>query len=51
MHETSGEGTTGVDDQYAQAYFAEVGAEIMGASNGDEGPAGKDIAEWQWLAS
>ena len=31
MHETSGEGTTGVDDQYAQAYFAEVGAEIMGA--------------------
>jgi dihydrofolate reductase len=31
LHETSGEGTTGVDDQYAQAYFAEVGAEIMGA--------------------
>jgi len=31
MQETSGEGTTGVDDQYAQAYFAEVGAEIMGA--------------------
>jgi dihydrofolate reductase len=31
MHETSGEGTTGVDDRYAQAYFAEVGAEIMGA--------------------
>ena len=31
MQETSGEGTTGVDDRYAQAYFAEVGAEIMGA--------------------
>ncbi len=31
LHETSGEGTTGVDDQYAQAYFAELGAEIMGA--------------------
>jgi len=31
VHDTSGEGTTGVDDDYAQAYFAEVGAEIMGA--------------------
>ncbi|WP_227984456.1 dihydrofolate reductase family protein [Nocardia spumae] len=31
LHDTSGEGTTGVDDRYAQAYFAEVGAEIMGA--------------------
>lgn len=31
MHDTSGEGTTGVDDDYAKAYFAEVGAEIMGA--------------------
>lgn len=31
LHDTSGEGTTGVDDAYAQAYFAEVGAEIMGA--------------------
>ena len=31
LQETSGEGTTGVDDEYAQAYFAEVGAEIMGA--------------------
>ena len=31
FHDTSGEGTTGVDDDYAQAYFAEVGAEIMGA--------------------
>jgi dihydrofolate reductase len=31
MGDTSGEGTTGVDDEYAQAYFAEVGAEIMGA--------------------
>ena len=31
LHDTSGEGTTGVDDAYAQTYFAEVGAEIMGA--------------------
>ncbi|MGA7205990.1 MAG: dihydrofolate reductase family protein [Specibacter sp.] len=31
LHDESGEGTTGVDDRYAQAYFAEVGAEIMGA--------------------
>jgi dihydrofolate reductase len=31
LQDTSGEGTTGVDDRYAQAYFAELGAEIMGA--------------------
>lgn len=31
MHDTSGEGTTGVDDRYAAAYFEGVGAEIMGA--------------------
>lgn len=31
LHDTSGEGTTGIDDAYATAYFAEVGAEIMGA--------------------
>ena len=31
LHDTSGEGTTGVDDRYAEAYFDEVGAEIMGA--------------------
>lgn len=31
LHDTSGEGTTGVDDKYAEAYFAEMGAEIMGA--------------------
>ena len=31
LHDGSGEGTTGVDDKYAQAYFAELGAEIMGA--------------------
>lgn len=31
LHDTSGEGTTGVDDAYATAYFEEVGAEIMGA--------------------
>ena len=31
LKDTSGAGTTGVDDAYAQAYFAAVGAEIMGA--------------------
>lgn len=31
LHDTSGEGTTGVDDKYAVAYFDELGAEIMGA--------------------
>lgn len=31
LHETTGEGTTGVDDRYATAYFEGIGAEIMGA--------------------
>lgn len=31
FHDTSGEGTTGVDDRYAAAYFEGIGAEIMGA--------------------
>lgn len=31
LHDMSGEGTAGVDDRYAEAYFAELGAEIMGA--------------------
>jgi dihydrofolate reductase len=31
LGDTSGAGTTGVDDAYAEAYFADVGAEIMGA--------------------
>ncbi len=31
LHDTSGEGTTGVDDSYGAAYFDNVGAEIMGA--------------------
>ena len=31
LHDTSGAGTTGVDERYAAAYFEEVGAEIMGA--------------------
>jgi dihydrofolate reductase len=31
LHDTSGEGTTGVDDRYASAYFEGIGAEIMGA--------------------
>jgi dihydrofolate reductase len=30
--DTSGSGTTGVDDAYAAAFFERVGAEIMGAS-------------------
>ena len=32
LHDDSGEGTTGVDDRYARAYFEGVGAEIMGAA-------------------
>lgn len=31
LHDTTGQGTTGVDDKYAEEYFADVGAEIMGA--------------------
>jgi dihydrofolate reductase len=31
LHDKSGEGTTGVDDRYAAAYFEGIGAEIMGA--------------------
>lgn len=31
FHDPSGEGTSGVDDSYAAAYFEGVGAEIMGA--------------------
>lgn len=31
LHDESGEGTTGVDDAYAQRYFEAVSAEIMGA--------------------
>jgi len=31
LHDTSGAGTTGVDDRYAAAYFAGGTAEIMGA--------------------
>ncbi|MFQ4149376.1 dihydrofolate reductase family protein [Arthrobacter sp. LAPM80] len=31
LHDASGDGTSGVDESYAQGYFAEVGAEIMGA--------------------
>jgi len=31
LHDPSGEGTTGVDDAYARAYFDGIGAEIMGA--------------------
>lgn len=31
LHDDTGAGTTGVDDEYAQRYFADLGAEIMGA--------------------
>lgn len=31
LHDTSGEGTTEVDDKYASAYFEGIGAGIMGA--------------------
>ena len=31
FHDTSGKGTTGVDDKYAREYFDNIGAEIMGA--------------------
>ncbi|WP_297083501.1 dihydrofolate reductase family protein [uncultured Demequina sp.] len=31
LHDSSGEGTTGVDDAYAARYFENLGAEIMGA--------------------
>jgi dihydrofolate reductase len=31
FHDTSGAGTTGIDDKYAAAYFEGIGAEIMGA--------------------
>lgn len=31
FHDTSGAGTTGVDEKYAAAYFEGIGAEIMGA--------------------
>ncbi|MCQ1957549.1 dihydrofolate reductase family protein [Arthrobacter sp. zg-Y826] len=32
LHDESGEGTTGVDDRYAERYFEDIGAEIMGAA-------------------
>jgi len=31
LKDTSGKGTTGMDDEYAKDYFANIGAEIMGA--------------------
>ena len=31
LHDHSGKGTTGVDDEYAARYFSGIGAEIMGA--------------------
>lgn len=46
LHDTAGDGTTGVDDAYAKAYFAEVGAEIMGAGMFGLHNFGDD-PEWQ----
>lgn len=46
LHDTSGAGTTGVDDRYAEAYFAEVGAEIMGAGMFGLHDAGDD-PDWR----
>ena len=31
LHDATGEGTTGVDDRYAEAYFEGIASEIMGA--------------------
>lgn len=31
LHDETGEGTTGVDDQFAAGYFDNIGAEVMGA--------------------
>ena len=31
FHDTTGAGTTGLDDDYAKAYFVGIGAEVMGA--------------------
>ncbi|MCQ1957537.1 hypothetical protein NNX39_13625 [Arthrobacter sp. zg-Y826] len=46
MQDESGEGTTGVDDRYAQRYFEDTGAEIMGA--GLSGlHANPDDADWR----
>ncbi|MCC3274549.1 dihydrofolate reductase family protein [Arthrobacter sp. zg-Y20] len=46
LQDQSGEGTTGVDDRYAQRYFEDIGAEIMGA--GMFGlHANPDDADWQ----
>ncbi len=48
LRDASGEGTTGVDDRYAAAYFAEVGAEIMGAGMFGLHAAGDDPAWRGW---
>jgi dihydrofolate reductase len=32
FHDTSGAGTTGIDEKYAHAYFEGIGAEVMGAA-------------------
>lgn len=46
LHDSSGAGTTGIDERYAAAYFEGIGAEIMGAGmfGFDANP---DDADWQ----
>ncbi|MFL6172528.1 MAG: dihydrofolate reductase family protein [Marmoricola sp.] len=46
LHDTTGEGTTGVDDKYATAYFDQLGAEIMGAGMFGLHDFG-DVPEWK----
>ncbi len=46
FHDTSGEGTTGADDDYAKAYFTGIGAEIMGAGMFGLHAAGDD-PDWR----
>ncbi|PRA81158.1 dihydrofolate reductase family protein [Microbacterium sp. MYb66] len=46
FHDTSGAGTTGIDEKYASQYFENIGAEIMGA--GMFGlHANRDDPEWR----
>jgi dihydrofolate reductase len=48
FHDDSGEGTVGVDDRYAAAYFEGIGAEIMGAGmfGFDANPDDPDWKGW-----
>jgi dihydrofolate reductase len=48
LHDSSGEGTTGVDDAYARAYFDGIGVEIMGAGKFGLSLYGDDPAWRGW---